>query len=94
MLFRSNRVRKVSTAGVISTVAGNGNSGYSGDGGSAVNATLNGPTDVAVDSNGDLYIADLNNNVAVSYTHLGAFGRGAVRVDGKSRTSTCSFCIL
>ena len=44
-------------------MAGNGNSGYSGDGGSAVNATLNGPTDVAVDSNGDLYIADLNNNV-------------------------------
>jgi uncharacterized protein (TIGR03437 family) len=61
--FTNNRVRKVSTAGVISTVAGNGNSGYSGDGGSAVNATLNGPTDVAVDSNGDLYIADLNNNV-------------------------------
>jgi uncharacterized protein (TIGR03437 family) len=60
--FTNNRVRKVSTAGVISTVAGNGNSGYSGDGGSAVNAMLNGPTDVAVDSNGNLYIADLNNN--------------------------------
>ncbi|MGD0365487.1 MAG: IPT/TIG domain-containing protein [Bryobacteraceae bacterium] len=60
--FTNNRVRKVSTAGVISTVAGNGLSGYSGDGGSAVDAMLNGPTDVAVDSNGDLYIADLNNN--------------------------------
>ena len=60
--FTNNRVRKVSAGGVISTVAGNGNSGYSGDGGSAVNATLNGPTDVAVDSNGNLYIADLNNN--------------------------------
>jgi len=61
--FTNNRVRKVSAGGVISTVAGNGNSGYSGDGGSAVNATLNGPTAVAVDSNGDLFIADPNNNV-------------------------------
>jgi uncharacterized protein (TIGR03437 family) len=61
--FTNNRVRKVSTSGVIATVAGNGNAGYSGDGGPAADATLNGPTDVAVDSNGNLYIADLNNDV-------------------------------
>ncbi|HEX3744639.1 MAG TPA: IPT/TIG domain-containing protein [Bryobacteraceae bacterium] len=62
--FTNNRVRKVSAAtGIITTVAGNGNSGYSGDGGPAVNAALNGPIGVAVDSNGNLYIADLNNNV-------------------------------
>jgi uncharacterized protein (TIGR03437 family) len=62
--FTNNRVRKVSAStGIITTVAGNGNSGYSGDGGPAVNAALNGPVGVAVDSNGNLYIADLNNNV-------------------------------
>jgi uncharacterized protein (TIGR03437 family) len=61
--FTNNRVRKVSTGGTITTVAGNGTAGYSGDGGPAANATLNGPTDVAVDSNGNLYIADLNNDV-------------------------------
>jgi len=59
--FTNNRVRKVS-GGTISTVAGNGLSGYSGDGGAATAAQLNGPEDVAVDSNGNLYIADLNNN--------------------------------
>jgi uncharacterized protein (TIGR03437 family) len=59
--FTNNRVRKVS-GGTISTVAGNGLSGYSGDGGAATAAQLNGPADVAVDSNGNLYIADLNNN--------------------------------
>ncbi len=60
--FTNNRVRKVS-GGTITTVAGNGLAGYSGDGRAAVNAMLNGPTDVAVDSNGNLYIADLNNDV-------------------------------
>ncbi|HUB77318.1 MAG TPA: IPT/TIG domain-containing protein [Bryobacteraceae bacterium] len=60
--FTNERVRKVS-GGNITTVAGNGNSGYSGDGGPAIDATLNGPTGVAVDSNGNLYISDLNNNV-------------------------------
>jgi uncharacterized protein (TIGR03437 family) len=60
--FTNERIRKVS-GGNITTVAGNGNTGYSGDGGPAIDATLNGPTGVAVDSNGNLYISDLNNNV-------------------------------
>jgi trimeric autotransporter adhesin len=59
----SQVVRKVNAAtGVISTVAGNGLVGYSGDGGLAVKATLNNPLAVALDGAGNLYIADQGNN--------------------------------
>ncbi|MBX9602908.1 MAG: hypothetical protein K2X35_18030 [Bryobacteraceae bacterium] len=54
----NSRVRKVSPEGVITTVAGNGTSGYSGDGGPAIDAQLRGPGGVAVDAFGNLYIAD------------------------------------
>ena len=57
----NNRVRKVSN-GVITTVAGNGTAGFSGDNGPATSALLNQPQGVAVDTAGNLYIADLNNN--------------------------------
>ena len=57
----NNLVREVSN-GVITTVAGNGAPGFSGDGGPAINAQLNGPTGVAVDAAGNLYIADSANN--------------------------------
>jgi len=60
----SNRVRKVSAAtGIISTVAGDGTAGYAGDGGAAVDAELNYPGGVALDSAGNLYISDASNNV-------------------------------
>ena len=59
--FTNNRVREVSN-GIITTVAGNGLSGYSGDGGPATSAMLNGPVGVAIDSNHNLDIADQNNN--------------------------------
>ena len=56
------RIRKVNAAtGIITTVAGNGASGYSGDGGPATSAQLSGPTGVAVDAAGDIYIADYWN---------------------------------
>ena len=58
---QNNRVRRVAPSGVITTVAGNGNGAFSGDGGAAVNASLSQPTGVAVDSAGNLYIADWNN---------------------------------
>ena len=57
----TNRVRKVS-GGTITTIAGNGNIGFSGDGGLAINASLNGPRGVAVDPAGNVYIADLGNS--------------------------------
>ena len=56
-----NRVRKV-TNGVITTVAGSGNPGFSGDNGPAASAQLNDPWGVAVDSADNLYIADTNND--------------------------------
>lgn len=57
----NNRVRKVS-GGAIFTVAGNGSQGFAGDGGPAISASLNGPKAVALDSSGNLYIADTGNN--------------------------------
>lgn len=59
----NNVVRKVSTSGIITTVAGTGTGGYSGDGGAATSAQLADPFGVAVDAAGNLYIADSLNNV-------------------------------
>jgi hypothetical protein len=58
----NNRVRKVDTDGIITTVAGNGSNGYSGDGGQATNASVS-PVDVAVDASGNIFIAEQFNNV-------------------------------
>jgi len=59
-----HRVLKVSTDGAITTVAGNGEEGFGGDGGPAVSAQLWAPMDVAVDSYGNIYIADeLNERI-------------------------------
>ena len=55
-------VREVSAAGVITTVAGTGVEGYSGDGGAATSAQLDTPTGVAVDSSGNIFIADSHNH--------------------------------
>jgi sugar lactone lactonase YvrE len=60
----NNRIRKVSTNNAtITTVVGNGNVGYTGDAGPALNATLNAPNGVALDNAGNLYIADTTNRV-------------------------------
>jgi sugar lactone lactonase YvrE len=56
--WHHHRVRRVTPDGVITTVAGTGNSGYSGDGGPASSAHLNTPSGVAVDGAGTLYITD------------------------------------
>lgn len=59
---RNHVIRKVDAAGVITTVAGSGEQGFSGDGGSATQARLDTPTGIAVDIQGTLYIADSHNH--------------------------------
>jgi hypothetical protein len=58
----NQRIRKISTTGIITTIAGNGTKGYSGDGGLAANAELYYPDGIAVDDSGSIYIADSYNN--------------------------------
>ncbi len=60
--FGNNRVRKVDSSGKITTVAGMGAQGFSGDGGKATKAKLNSPSGLVVDHSGNLYIADSGNN--------------------------------
>ena len=56
-----NRIRKVNQSGIISTIAGDGLPGFSGDRGKAKDAELFNPTTLAIDGNGNLYVADQGN---------------------------------
>ncbi len=77
-----HRVRKVDTGGIITTIAGNGLAGYTGDGVAATSTRLNSPRDLALDSSGNLYIADLSNNrirkvdTSGIITTVAGYGRG------------------
>ena len=63
MASSTHRVRRIHpTTGIITTVAGTGTQGFSGDGGPAINAMFNNPTHVAIDATGRLWIADISNN--------------------------------
>jgi sugar lactone lactonase YvrE len=89
----NSRIRKVDTNGFITTVAGNGSLTYSGDGGAAINASLNAPDGLALDPFGNLYIADTLNNrirkVDVNGNIITVAGNGtaAYAGDGGSPTS-------
>ena len=58
----NRRVRKIATNGIITTIAGNGTAGFGGDGGLATNASFQSPNGLALDTDGNLYIADSFNN--------------------------------
>ena len=65
-LTAGGRIRRVDASGIITTIAGTGRYGYSGDGGPAVAAELYSPQGVAVDGSGNLYVADrLNNSIRI-----------------------------
>ncbi len=57
----NNRVRKINTSGIISTIGGNGIASYGGDGGQATAARIQYPTGVAIDPVGNIYVADQGN---------------------------------
>ncbi|HXB40704.1 MAG TPA: T9SS type A sorting domain-containing protein [Bacteroidia bacterium] len=89
-----NVVRKVNSLGIITTVAGSGVIGYSGDNGPATSAKLTSPTTVAFDKNGNMYISDTYNNVIRKVTKAGIIttfagnGFGGYSADGVAATST------
>ena len=64
----NDRIRKFTVGGNISTVAGTGTGGYTGDGGAATSARINNPYGVSVDAVGNIYIADTNNNRIRKFT--------------------------
>lgn len=61
--YTGQRIRRVAPDGTISTIAGTGKKGYSGDGGPALEATFNLPHELRFDAKGDLYIVDMTNHV-------------------------------
>jgi len=92
--FNNNAVRKINTSGIISTIAGSGSTGFSGDGGPATAATMNGVNGMTFDAAGNLFISDFNNNrvrkvniagIISTYAGTGASGYGG---DGVPATST------
>ncbi|MBV5323602.1 hypothetical protein JZU51_02455, partial [bacterium] len=58
----NNRIRVVSTSGIITTIAGSGTAGFGGDNGLATSAMINYPMGIAVDSSGTVYFADALNH--------------------------------
>jgi uncharacterized protein (TIGR03437 family) len=96
--YFNHRVRRVDANGTITTAAGNGVAAYNGDGGPAANASLHDPTGVAVDSAGNLYIADAFNDrirrvdlngviTTIAGTGVGGFGG-----DGGAATAAMLDC--
>ena len=90
-----NIIRKVNAAGIITTVAGDGEQGYGGDGGLATAALLDRPAGVAVDSHGNIYIADTHNNrvrevVASSGNIVTVAGTGVAGFSGDGAAATAA----
>ncbi|MGA1839033.1 MAG: MopE-related protein [bacterium] len=60
--YGNHSIRRINPAGIITTIAGTGTAGYSGDGGLATQASFNSPTGISVDAAGNVYIADREND--------------------------------
>jgi hypothetical protein len=89
----NDRIRKVSTSGIMTTVAGTGSTSFSGDGGLATSANLITPAGVAVDPIGNLYIADSGNGRIRKVSALTSIistiaGSGSQSMDGDATAAT------
>jgi len=89
----NNVIRKVNASGIISTVAGNGTAGFSGDNGQAVSAKLYHPAGVATDTQGNLYIGDAGNHRVRRVDYLTGIittvaGTGTASYSGDSGAAT------
>ncbi|MFD0352401.1 RICIN domain-containing protein [Streptomyces sp. NPDC127110] len=92
--YNNHRVRRITTDGRISTVAGNGAAGFKGDGGPAAASQLNCPREIAVDGADNLYIVDANNHrvrkVATDGTISTVAGNGAAGFAGDGGPATAA----
>ena len=92
--WNNRRVRKVNTLGIINTIAGNGTTGFSGDGGQATAAELYNPLGLAVDGMGNVYIADAGNNNIRQINTLGIIttvvGNGTAGYTGDGGLATAA----
>lgn len=90
----NNRIRKVTAStGIITTIAGKGTAGYSGDGSMAINAEFNGPQDIFIDATNNLYVTDVYNNVVrrvdgTTYKISTVAGNGSVGYSGDGGKAT------
>ena len=88
----NHRIRKIDSAGIITTIAGTGSPGYSGDNGLATQAQLDQPTGIAIDSSGSIYIADTMNNVIRKISNTGIIstiaGNGSLGFSGDYTLAT------
>jgi len=88
-----NHIRKVDTNGTITTIAGNGNGAFAGDGGPALQAQFSGPNSLALDSAGNIYFSDVFNrrtrmiSTSGAVTTVAGGGTVAPFVDGGPATS-------
>ncbi len=92
--FYNQRIRKISSAGTITTIAGNGTAGFGGDNGPAIGAELHDPMGVAADISGNVYIADRTNNrirkVDASGNITTIAGTGAIGYSGDNGPATAA----
>ena len=92
--YNNNCIRQVSTNGIITTVAGNGNGGYPGDGGTASNAELYYPTDVPFDASGNLFISDGGNERIREVTYLHFCDRSTISLPNINTNNMGNYTVI